>query len=296
MTITKRQHYVPRFYLRHFTNPDGMLHAYRRDTDNYFLSAPEGVCTEKHLYEVRRLGFDEESSSPEFLHNYIENQLACAESRLAPLYEQLISCCDNHEFKAESFHEGRLAACILAANLIVRHPRFLEGDRLGASELTKTFLDTNRLTDQELWMLEQIGIRDDLDIVSEIAIMQTLLFSGHPDVPFTRIYNAFADKKVTIIQAPVGMSFVTTSMPLDLIGIDENAYDFQIAYMPLSSKYAVLFSSDEHVALFDKASLEEAAQFNTALLANSFWDTAMAQAKGSLEIAVRRHKNLGETQ
>ena len=296
MTITKRQHYVPRFYLRYFTNPDGKLNVYRRDADAFFLSAPEGVCSENYLYEVRHLGFGEENSSPEFLRNYIENQMAGAESRLAPLYEQLIACCDNHEFRAETFHEGRLAACILAANLIVRHPRLLEGDRMGASELTKTFLAANKLTDQELWMLEQIGIGDDLDIVSEIAIMQTLLFSGHPDVPFTRIFNAFADKKATILQAPVGMSFITTSMPLDLIGIDEDAYNFRIAYMPLSSKYAVLFSSDDHAALFNKASFEETAQFNAALLANSFWDTAMAQAKGSLEIAVRRYKNLRETQ
>ncbi|MBP3866710.1 MAG: DUF4238 domain-containing protein [Eggerthellaceae bacterium] len=293
---TKKQHFVPRFYLRHFTNTDGKLQVYRQGADAYFPTAPENICAENYLYEVRRLGFGEQDGNPERLHNYIENQLAGSESRLAQLYEQLIHCCEKHDFETDEYHEGRLTACVLAANLIVRHPHFLESDRLGASELTKTFLATNAITDREQWMLEQIGIGDDLDMVSEIAIMQTLLLSGHPDVPFNRIYNAFADKRMTVIQAPVGMGFITTSMPLVLIGIDEDAYDFQVAYMPLSSKHAALFSTDEHVVEFGRASLDEVIQFNVALLTNGFWDMAMSHAKGALEIPVRRWKELGEAQ
>lgn len=145
-------------------------------------------------------------------------------------------------------------------------------------------------------MLEQIGIGDNFDAVSEIAIMQALLLLDHQDTPFNRIRNAFARKKMAIVQAPTGTGFVTTSMPLDLIGIDEDAYDFQVAYMPLSSKYAALFSADKRVTAFGSASLEEIAQFNTELLANNLWDVAMSQAKEALEVAVSRWKSFEKAQ
>jgi len=293
---TKKQHFVPRFYLRHFTNAEGKLQVYRRSADTYFLTTPESVCAENYLYEVRHLGFNKQNGNPEFLHNYIEKKLAKAESCLAPLFEQLIDCCVKCDFETDKYHEGKLAVCNLAASLIVRHPQLLEEDRAGASELTRTFLTTNKLTENERWMLKQIDIENDLDMVSETAIMQTLLLSEHPESPRNRIYKAFADKSMTIIRAPAGMNFITTSMPLDLNGIDEEAYDFQIAYMPLTNKFAALFSKDEHLVDFGMASLKETVQFNAALLANSFWDTAISQARGPLEIAVSRWKELVEAQ
>jgi len=295
---TKRQHFVPRFYLRHFTNTKGKLQAYRIDTDSYFVAAPEGVCAENYLYEVKRLGFDEVDGNPEFLHNYIESRLSDLESELAPQYNQLISCCERHDFESDAFDEGRLAACALATNLMVRHPRFLEDDRLDASKLTKTFLATNKLTEDVWRMVLKIAIGgDDPDALSEVAIMKALLFSEYPEVPSSRIYGAFTNKRITIVQAPVGMDFITTSMPFDFGGIDEDAYDFRVAYMPLSSKYAAFFTIYEHSSRFVEASMEEAVRCNTAILShNSFWNTAMTGAKGSLEIAVRRWKELIEAQ
>ncbi len=290
---TKKQHYVPRFYLRHFTNNDGKLHAYRRDTGRTFIARPEGVCAKNYLYEVGNGKLDTEKESPELLCNYIEKQLAGAESKLAPLYEQFIACCDNRDFETESFHEGRLVACSLAANLIVRHPRLLERDRLSASELSKIFLATNKLTDHERWMLEQIGVGDRLDIVAEIAIMQTLLFSDHPDVPFTRIYNAFTNKKMSIIQAPAETSFITSSMPVYFLGIDEDNYDFDLAYMPLSYRYAALFTGNKKDRQFIKATIEGAIQYNVALLdGNDVWDVAVANARDTLDTALRELKLL----
>lgn len=57
MPGVKNQHYVPRFYLRSFTDDSGYLSAVRRDASGLkpvFRTKPENVCAENYLYEVRR--------------------------------------------------------------------------------------------------------------------------------------------------------------------------------------------------------------------------------------------------
>ena len=56
MPGVKNQHYVPRFYLRSFTDELGYLSAARRDAGGLkpvFRTKPENVCAENYLYEVR---------------------------------------------------------------------------------------------------------------------------------------------------------------------------------------------------------------------------------------------------
>lgn len=55
MPGVKNQHYVPRFYLKSFTDGTGFLSAVRRDTgglNSVFRTKPENVCAENYLYEV----------------------------------------------------------------------------------------------------------------------------------------------------------------------------------------------------------------------------------------------------
>lgn len=57
MPGVKNQHYVPRFYLRSFTDDSGYLSAVRRDASGLkpvFRTKPENVCAENYLYEVKR--------------------------------------------------------------------------------------------------------------------------------------------------------------------------------------------------------------------------------------------------
>ena len=56
MSGVKNQHYVPRFYLRSFTDESGHLGVVRRDAGGLkpvFRTKPENVCAENYLYEVR---------------------------------------------------------------------------------------------------------------------------------------------------------------------------------------------------------------------------------------------------
>lgn len=293
MTITKRQHYVPRFYLRYFTNPDGQLHACRRENGTCFKTSPENVCAENYLYEVDLNGVDGDEAAHALLDNYIERQLSGAEGRLAPFYKGLLRCCEEKTFEGKEFLDGRLAACILAANIIVRHPLMLRADRANAKKVVEDVEAEGGITDQEQAALEHYGLGEKLETVTDLAIMQTMLFSDHPDVPLNRIYNALADKRMTIVEAPALMRFITTSLPVYFLGIDECNYAFDVAFMPLSYRYAALFTDDKNVRQFSKATIEEAVQFNVALLdGNDVWDVAVANARGALDVAMWEWKKL----
>ncbi|MBV9548985.1 MAG: DUF4238 domain-containing protein [Alphaproteobacteria bacterium] len=50
MNEPKRHHYVPRFYLRRFTNTNGQLWIWDRHRDKIFLTTPEKVAAENHFY------------------------------------------------------------------------------------------------------------------------------------------------------------------------------------------------------------------------------------------------------
>jgi hypothetical protein len=274
MASTKTQHFIPRFYLRYFTNADGKLMAYRRNSDSFFPAKPENVCAQNYLYEVRQNGFEK---NPPVLHNYIEDQLAGAEGRLSILYGKLIACCDDRTFQGKAFLDGRLSACILAANLLVRHPLILGDERKKAGVIAGRVIAQGGITEQEQKELERVGLENDLEGVAEIAIMQASLFSDDSELPFHRIYNVLADKKMSIVEAPVGMGFITTCMPIDFVGTNEDNYEFTEAFMPLSSKYAAHFTDNATAPDIRKASIKEAVRYNTALLVRgALWSTAMA--------------------
>ena len=296
MPGTKTQHFVPRFYLRHFADSTGKLHAFRQSPDggNYFLSTPDNLCAENYLYEAGRRGF---ADNPEALHNVIESRLAFAEGQLSRAYELTIGCCEDGAFQGEKFLAGRHAVCLLAANMFIRHPLILGDERSKAEAIVEKVLAEGGITEQERLTLSQVGLDNDLEGVTEVAIMQTSLFSADPEIPINRIYNMLADKRMCVIEAPAGMGFITTSMPLAFKGISDDSYEFEEAYMPLSSKYAAHFTDYPNEPDIRRASIEDAVRYNTALLVlNGLWDTAMSGANVTLEVAVENWKMLSRPQ
>ena len=143
--------------------------------------------------------------------------------------------------------------------------------------------------------LEQEGLDDYLEDICEIGIMQGLLFSGDRRTPLVRLCNSFAEKKMTVVQASTEMGFITASMPLNLFDIDVDAYDFQMAYLPLTSKYAALFTTSNEVVEFSELTVEETVDFNMMLLANDLWDTAVARSERSLTAAANKLQELKNT-
>ena len=47
--MTRKQHWVPRFYLRHFADSSGQLHAYSRQKGSFFRTNCENLCSMRDL-------------------------------------------------------------------------------------------------------------------------------------------------------------------------------------------------------------------------------------------------------
>jgi len=286
--LVKRQHYVPRFYLKGFVGLNHRLCTYSKSRRNYFDAKPEGICVESYLYEVSLRNACEASGGRFLAQGIVEKALFDYERSLAGGLQSFLTCCEAREYDSEAFSRGRLAVCRLIANLIVRHPRLLNDDRSKAHDLACEHFSSHKL---DRALLRDLGLEAEADSMAELAIIVSHLFPGASVLPVARIISGLDSKSVVILEAPSGTHFITTSSPFFFEGIDEENYDFSTAYMPLSSRYAVLFrcSGDKTHSML--LSMGKVACMNAALLGeNPIWEYAMACTRGSLEKAVRDYE------
>lgn len=278
----KKQHYVPRFYLRRFSGSKGKLCAYRRDENRYFQTRPEDIRNERFLYESR-IGKGDKF----FRTNSIEKRLSERESYYSKWQDALLQCCEERDFTSERFEEGRLGVCDFASNLISRNPYFLEEDRALASEVAKDFVRSEQLTEADWMLLNFVRLEGCVEPVADAAIMSFTLLSGHPKAPATRIKEDLIKKRMVILQASSSMPFISCPMPITFVGINEDCSDFAIALLPLSSRYAALFDRKRDVGELEPLSSEMTVQFNATVLGdNQIWMTAFGCEKEPLQAAV----------
>jgi hypothetical protein len=103
----KKQHYVPRFYLRGFTGQKGKLFAVNRPTGHSFRPSPEGVAAENFFNRIEVEGTDP---------NELEKALAEFEGEMAPALERV------KEAKSLAKEEDRAHLVNLMAALALRNP------------------------------------------------------------------------------------------------------------------------------------------------------------------------------
>ena len=144
------------------------------------------------------------------------------------------------------------------------------------------------LTEEEKALLDWSGWNGDHKALAELSAVATMFFSEDGSIPVNRIRETFLEKHFSILEAPIGSGFVTTSMSMFIIGSEDDSYDFDFAYMPLSSKYAALFTSDSSLEPFYRLDLPHIELMNCLHLLNcEHWDVALSRENGPLEHAIR---------
>jgi Protein of unknown function (DUF4238) len=83
MSFPKRQHYVPRMYLRHFKAVDSRVWVYDTKNDTQLPLALENVAVQKHFYTYE--------GADGTLHPELELALGEVESKSAPIFDNLLS-------------------------------------------------------------------------------------------------------------------------------------------------------------------------------------------------------------
>lgn len=74
--MTRKQHWVPRFYLRHFADSSGQLHAYSRQKGSFFRTNCENLCSMRDLYEVEHADATGDATDRFYAQNLIEVKLS----------------------------------------------------------------------------------------------------------------------------------------------------------------------------------------------------------------------------
>lgn len=78
---TIKQHVIPRCYLKHFENKNGLVYTYNVKAKKFLETNINNVCYRKYAYETSRNNVD----------NKLENELAKLERNLTPYIDTLIS-------------------------------------------------------------------------------------------------------------------------------------------------------------------------------------------------------------
>lgn len=285
--MTRKQHWVPQFYLRHFADSSGRLYAYSKSSGDFYRTKTENVCSKRDLYEVKHSDIKADSDDRYYAQNFIEARLSEDESRISVPYTQLLRCCRDATLEGDTFRRGRQAVCELASNLIVRHPVAMQGDRRKAREESSLLQVNGVLTEEDRALLDYSGWNGDHKALAELSVTATLLFSEDGSVPANRIYKAFLEKQFCVLEAPIGSGFITTSMPMFIIGPEDDSYVFDFAYMPLSSKHAALFTTDSSLESFYRLNVPHIELMNRLLLLNCrHWDVALSRENDPLKHAV----------
>lgn len=285
--MTRKQHWVPQFYLRHFADSSGRLYAYSKSSGDFYRTKTENVCSKRDLYEVKHSDIKADSDDRYYAQNFIEARLSEDESRISVPYTQLLRCCRDATLEGDTFRRGRQAVCELASNLIVRHPVAMQGDRRKAREESSLLQVNGVLTEEDRALLDYSGWNGDHKALAELSVTATLLFSEDGSAPANRIYKAFLEKQFCVLEAPIGSGFITTSMPMFIIGPEDDSYVFDFAYMPLSNKYAALFTTDSSLESFYRLNVPHIELMNRLLLLNCrHWDVALSKENDPLKHAV----------
>lgn len=295
MSGVKNQHYVPRFYLKSFTDGTGFLSVVRRDTGglkSVFRTKPENVCAENYLYEVRRR---EASGEDGFVQKgVIEDTLGKIENDLAPVYRSLLSFLDSQKLpKGEECVELITRLAFLLAFLIVRNPKWLNEVRGNAGARSAELFSSGFFSDEDISQMDLAGYGDEFEAIVELAYLDTALFRLDKGAPLYDLLVLLLDMDCLFYIAPEGTDFVTTSLPVHVEWKDESDENPCGIYFPLSPRHAVVFrqrlEEDRCVSITHLAAVE-VDSFNRILMnGDGLWEFLIARDRSKLDRLIEEY-------
>ncbi len=297
MPGVKNQHYVPRFYLKSFTDDSGYLSVVRRDAGGLkpvFQSKPENVCAKNYLYEVKRRvpqGDDEF-----FEKGVVEDALGKIGNNLAPAYRLLLSCLDSGKLPTGEECVALISRlAFLLASLIARHPKWLSKVRGNAGTHSVELLSSAFFSGEDISQMDSAGYGDEFEAIVELAYLDTALFRLDKGAPMYDLLVLLLDMDCLFYIAPEGSEFITSPLPVHAEWKEECDKVPCGFYFPLSPRYAVVFGqrleenrcvSISHLADFAVDS------FNRMLMnGEGLWDFLIARDQSKLERLVEEYRD-----
>lgn len=140
--ITKKQHFIPEFYLKNFCADDGKLAVYNCKYNDFGdRKTPAQICYEKYLYETK---VDLDSDAENFvLVNEVENNFRDKETIYRDCISRILDTCSSTEDKRKDICSDDDIKILnnFVANMLLRNP--LLHNKADDSDLMQEILDSD---------------------------------------------------------------------------------------------------------------------------------------------------------
>ena len=119
----KRHHYIPVFYLNGFTDKNGCLYIYDKDSKPVFESSPDGIAYENHYFSFMTPHGERDSET-------VENAIMLLEGKFVRVIKKILNCdyLTNDDWVVFSF---------FVASMMVRVPNMKNNIRKATGETIK---------------------------------------------------------------------------------------------------------------------------------------------------------------
>lgn len=198
---TKKQHFVPQFYLKNFAHSRNKLWICMRDSprEDHIIHEVniKRACAENYLYEIP---LHNSANSTFFEQGTTEAALAGIESLFAPSVKYFLECSwDTLNKRPEELwgHADNVVA--FAANLIVRNPKWIKQRRSFAPALTRQLQSNGFFIQNELFELEKLGYSSDLESVVEFGIQHAELSYSNSQSSTMRLTEALLEMSFILL-------------------------------------------------------------------------------------------------
>lgn len=235
-----REHYVPQFYLKKFTDDNGLLHIYNFDQKKFYTQIPQNICYESNLYET-----EWEDANPKLgkyvLPNDIENTFCEYEGEFAKLLQTICHVCTSDQNANALILHGKEKEILrrFVINLMFRNP--INMDSLALSELSDEEKNSDGMSLVRS-ILDGMGFGGAESFY--LAVIKKAMLTYEMEDSLPQVYVEKLSKISFSFLYATNSVFITSDIPVcfgyDCTIPDE---DKTCLYLALSPKVAVLFGN-----------------------------------------------------
>ena len=237
--LKKSQHYVPKFYLRHFTFDANRVHIYDRLERRSFDTSIDSICQEKLLYETKWRNASE-ALGEYVLPNKLEDSFVDDEGKYDSMIKDLLSKTSNVEI-ASFINANKENLSEFVVNLYLRNPIILK-------DIVDSYSDEKIKENKTLAAVEELfgfwhwGSPESL---VEHSIKKSTFDRNIENGPSHVLKQQLIDMRITVLKS-MFVPFITSSFPIVLNISPEMPpmSDVLNIILPLSPKIAIRFSND----------------------------------------------------
>ena len=304
----RRQHYVPQYFLKSFSNEKKRLACIRREaTGRYILSKNESlknICVERDLYETKL----NQTTSEALFPNALENNLSSAEAKQKQMLDiakdRILQMRSDTPLSESDLDSLLNILSIILAGLVYRRPSELALLDVYVSEIMKAFRGHNLGTAEELESLfrdetdyeKPLPLRTfEPDSIAELALYRINVLPYGLDVDtflktgMGQLAQYLRNCSVMCLVADGTSSFVGLDYPTN----HELSCGVLAHYWPIAGDIAVVFIDDgNHILRKHEVDAEELMAFNEFAILNGEWRTAFGPDPAVME---KLYLKLGES-